>query len=251
LRHDEDVMAVYAEPKFLLAGDCAVTVELADEISPEINTKIRALGVALDRERVPGIVDLVPTYRSLLVYYDPMQLRLPELKDRILNLAHVEEAALPAPRVLHIPTRYGGDHGPDMDFVSRHTGLSADEVAAIHASTDYLVYMMGFNTGFPYLGGMSAQIAAPRLETPRTVVPAGSVAIAQQQTGIYPVESPGGWRLIGRSPVRLFDPRREPPVAVEAGDYLRFVPIDDAQYRDIEAQVTSGTYHFVVTEKRM
>ncbi len=242
-------MAVYDQPRFLLAGDRAVTVELADEISPEINRKIRALGVALDRERVRGIVDLVPTYRSLLVYYDPMRLGLPELKDRILNLSHFEEAVLPPPRVLHIPTRYGGEHGPDMEFVSRHTGLSPDEVAAIHAGTDYLVYMMGFNTGFPYLGGMSAKIAAPRLETPRTVVPAGSVAIAQQQTGIYPVESPGGWRLIGRSPVRLFDPRREPPVAVEAGDYLRFVAIDEAQYREIEGQVTAGTYRFVVTEK--
>lgn len=242
-------MAAYPQPRFLLAGDRAVTVELANEISPEINTRIRALGVALGRERVPGIVDLVPTYRSLLVYYDPMQLRLEELKERILSLSPVEEMVLPSPRVLHIPTRYGGEHGPDMEFVSKHTGLSSGEVASIHASTDYLVYMMGFNTGFPYLGGLSAKIAAPRLETPRTVVPAGSVAIAQQQTGIYPVESPGGWRLIGRSPVRLFDPRREPPVAVEAGDYLRFVPIDDAQYREIEAQVTAGAYRFVVTEK--
>ena len=242
-------MAIYAQPRFLPAGDRAVTVELADEISPEINRRIRTLSVALDRLRLPGVVDLVPTYRSLLVYYDPLLLDVPELQEHILDLSSVEEAALPRPRMLHIPTHYGGEHGPDLDFVARHAGLTMEEVASIHAGSDYLVYMMGFNTGFPYLGGMSARIAAPRLETPRTLVPAGSVGIAQQQTGIYPVESPGGWRLIGRSPVRLFDPRREPPVAIEAGDYIRFVQIDEARYREIEAQVQAGAYEFVVTEK--
>lgn len=243
-------MAIYSEPRFLPAGDRAITVELADEISPEINTKIRALAIALDLQVLPGVVDLVPTYRSLLVYYDPTQLGLSKLREHILmNLSNFEAAVLPPPRVLHIPTHYGGAHGPDMDFVTRHTGLSAREVAAIHAGTDYLVYMMGFNTGFPYLGGLSARIAVPRLETPRTVVPAGSVAIALQQTGIYPVESPGGWRVIGRSPVRLFDPLRTPPVAVEAGDYLRFVEIDESAFREIEERVRSNIYRFVVTEK--
>jgi KipI family sensor histidine kinase inhibitor len=242
-------MAIYSQPRFLLAGDRAVTVELADEISPEINRKIRALSIALERQRVRGVVDLVPTYRSLLVYYDPVQIELHELQDRILNLSASEQPSLPRPRVLHIPTHYGGEHGPDLEFVSRHVGLAPEEVASIHSGADYLVYMMGFNTGFPYLGGMSERIAAPRLDTPRTSVPAGSVGIAQQQTGIYPVESPGGWRLIGRSPVRLFDPRREPPVAIEAGDYVRFVQTDERGYRDIEQQVQAGAYQFVVTEK--
>jgi inhibitor of KinA len=242
-------MAIYAQPRFLLAGDHAVTVELADEIGPDINRKVRALSIALERERLRGIVDLVPTYRSLLVYYDPMQIDLPELQDRILSLTSVPQPALPRPRVLHIPTHYGGEHGPDLEFVSRHTGLDPEEVASIHAGTDYLVYMMGFNTGFPYLGGMSSRIAAPRLDTPRTSVPAGSVGIAQQQTGIYPVESPGGWRLIGRSPVRLFDPRRDPPVAIEAGDYVRFDQIDERQYREIEQQVQAGAFQFVVTDR--
>jgi inhibitor of KinA len=136
-----------------------------------------------------------------------------------------------------------------MPFVADYTGLDAEEVAVIHAGTDYLVYMMGFNTGFPYLGGMSARIAAPRLETPRTSVPAGSIGIAQQQTGIYPVESPGGWRLIGRSPIRLFDPSREPPVSVEAGDYLRFVQIDEHQYLEVEREVQSGRYQLAVLER--
>lgn len=240
---------MYDRPRFLPAGDRAVTVELADAISPEINTRIRELCAVLDREQVPGIVDLVPTYRSLLVCYDPVQIGLSELQHRILHLSEVEHVILPPPKVLQIPVRYGGEYGPDMEFVARHTGLSPDEVATIHSSTDYLVYMMGFNTGFPYLGGMSAKIAAPRLETPRTRIPAGAIGIAQQQTGIYPVESPGGWRIIGRSPVRLFDPTREPPVAVEAGDFMRFVPIDEQRYREIEAHVQAGTYRLVVTEK--
>ena len=242
-------MSIYAQPRFILAGDRAVTVELADEISPEINRKIRALSVALDRLHLRGVVDLVPTYRSLLVYYDPLQVELADVQDRILDLSSVDEATLPHPRMLHIPTRYGGEHGPDLEFVSRHTGLTPDEVTSIHAGADYLVYMMGFNTGFPYLGGMSPRIAVPRLETPRTIVPAGSVGIAQQQTGIYPVESPGGWRLIGRSPLRLFDPRRDPPVAIEAGDYVRFEPIDEDRFNEIDAQVLAGAYEFVITEK--
>ena len=242
-------MTVYAQPRFLPAGDCAVVVELADEISPEINARIRTLDVALGRRQVPGIVDLVPTYRSLLIYYDPVRVRLPELQDHVLSVVALEPDALPPPNVLHIPTVYGREYGPDMDFVARHAGLSADEVAAIHAGSDYLVYMMGFNTGFPYLGGMSSRIAAPRLETPRTLVPAGSVGIAQMQTGIYPVDSPGGWQIIGRSPVRLFDPRREPPVAIEAGDYVRFDRIDEARYREIERDVLTGTYEFVITAK--
>jgi KipI family sensor histidine kinase inhibitor len=242
-------MAIYAQPRFLLAGDRAVSVELADEISPGINRKIRALSAALGDLRLHGVVDLVPTYRSLLVYYDPLHVDLPDLQERILELSSVEQPSLPRPRTLHIPTHYGGEHAPDLEFVSQYTGLTPEEVASIHAGADYLVYMMGFNTGFPYLGGMSPRIAVPRLETPRTIVPAGSVGIAQQQTGIYPVESPGGWRLIGRSPLRLFDPRRDPPVAIQAGDYVRFVPIDQARYRDIEQQVLSGAYEFVVTEK--
>lgn len=242
-------MAIYDHPRLLPAGDRALTIELADEISPEVNTTIRALGMALGSLHLPGLVEIVPTYRSLLVYYDPLTLPTADLEARVLGLAGAKPSSLPPPRLLQIPTHYGGEHGPDMDFVARHTGLTPEEVAAVHSGTDYLVYMMGFNTGFPYLGGMSARLAVPRLDTPRTIVPAGSVAIAQQQTGIYPVESPGGWRIIGRSPVRLFNADREPPVAVEAGDYLRFVPIDERRYREIESDVQANAYQFVVTEK--
>ncbi|CAN5659576.1 5-oxoprolinase subunit PxpB [soil metagenome] len=241
-------MSAYDQPRFLPAGDRAVTVELAAEISPEINARVRALSRRLAQEPPPGIVDLVPTYRSLLVYFDPSRTGIADLKVRILAMAARNDVPADAPKVLQIPVVYGGEYGPDIEFVARHAGLSAAEVVEIHAGTNYLVYMMGFNTGFPYLGGMSAKIAAPRLHAPRTRIPAGSVGIAQQQTGIYPVDSPGGWQIIGRSPVRLFDPHRDPPVAIEAGDFIRFVAIDAAQYTAIEQLVQSNSYHDVVTE---
>jgi KipI family sensor histidine kinase inhibitor len=223
-------------------------VELADEISPEINARVRALSAALAQEQLPAILDIVPTYRSLLVYFDPLRLESRELEDRILTLGASSLVPRTVRRILQIPVLYGGESGPDLEFVAGHVGLTPAEVAEIHAGTDYLVYMMGFNTGFPYLGGMSPRIAAPRLEAPRTRIPAGSVGIAQQQTGIYPVDSPGGWQIIGRSPVRLFDPSREPPVSIEAGDFIRFVPIDAVEYSQIEERVRANEYQHAVIE---
>ena len=139
---------------------------------------------------------------------------------------------------------YGGEYGPDLGVVAEHNGLSEAEVVRIHSGSDYLVYMMGFTPGFAYLGGMSDKIATPRLQTPRPAIPAGSVAIAEQQTGVYPVESPGGWQLIGRTPTQLFAPGREPPVLVEPGDYLRFVPVNEPEYANIQNEIRSGTYEF-------
>ena len=225
-------------------------VELGDEISPDINRRIRDLVLAIERRHVAGVVDLVPTYRSLLVYCDPLRVSLAELQREIAGLErHLGETPLPPPKAAEIPTCYGGWLGPDLEFVASHCKLTSDEVVRIHTSADYLVYMMGFTPGFTYLGGMSERIATPRLKTPRTLIPAGSVGIAQQQTGIYPVDSPGGWQLIGRTPVRLFDPQRDPPVVVEAGDYVRFVAIDHGTYDDIEHQVLAGTYRLVVRER--
>jgi len=158
------------------------------------------------------------------------------------------EGEAAAPRLGEIPTLYGGEYGPDIGAVAQHNGISEAEVISIHSGADYLVYMMGFLPGFPYLGGMSERIATPRLQTPRPSIPAGSVAIAERQTGIYPVESPGGWRIIGRTPVRLFDPGREPPVGIEPGDYLRFVPVDESGYADVQSRTRAGTYTPVTRE---
>lgn len=230
-------------PRYLPAGDQGLVVEFGDTIDPAINRRVHDLFVALRAASAPeanpaeagfrirGITDLIPTYRSLLITYDPLHLSLADLQGGVATLQErLADAPAPAHRVLEVPTAYGGAFGPDLSFVASHNGLAEDEVIAIHSGTDYLVYMMGFSPGFPYLGGMSERIAAPRLQTPRTVIPAGSVGIAQTQTGIYPVESPGGWQLIGRTPIALFDASREPPVLVEAGDYIRFVPISHEEY---------------------
>jgi KipI family sensor histidine kinase inhibitor len=196
-------------------------------------------------------VDLVPSYRSLLVYYDPLHTSLPELEERLTALEQdLDQAVLNAPRVVEIPTLYGGEYGPDIGQVAKHNGLAPEEVIQIHSAGEYLVYMMGFTPGFPYMGGMSERIATPRLQTPRTAIPAGSVGIAEQQTGVYPIESPGGWQLIGRTPVQLFDPQREPPVVVTVGDYIRFTPITEETYHDIQRQVRTGSYQIKTRDKR-
>ena len=159
-----------------------------------------------------------------------------ELED---NLAVIE---LPKPSVYYLPVAYGGEFGPDLSFVSKHTGLTGEEVIKIHTGTDYLIYMLGFTPGFPYLGGMDSRLATPRLATPRTKIPAGSVGIAASQTGIYPVQSPGGWQLIGQTPVKLFEPTAQKPVLLNAGDYIRFFEVTPEEYRLIAASAEKGEY---------
>ncbi len=238
------------EARYLAAGEAALVVEFGDAIDPAINRRVRELCLAVDRDTPEGVRDLVPTYRSLLVAYDPRVTTFDALRARLAGLeAGLAHTPAPPPRVVEIPTAYGGEFGPDLAFVAEHNGLTPDDVVAIHAGTDYLVYMMGFSPGFTYLGGMSERIAAPRLKTPRTACPAGSVGIAQQQTGIYPVESPGGWQLIGRTPVSLFDPSRRPPVVVEAGDSIRFAPVSLDEYARIQDAIRRGAWTLRVREK--
>ncbi|MFQ5933318.1 MAG: 5-oxoprolinase subunit PxpB, partial [Dehalococcoidia bacterium] len=223
--------------------DKSLYIELGDAISPELNRRVRGLVNAIDGAAIPGIVDLTPTYRSILVYYDPLKIDLADLKERLAALSReATDSASGKLRIVEVPTLYGGEFGPDLEFVASHNHLSPEEVVQIHTGTDYLVYMLGFNPGFPYLGGMSERITTPRLSTPRVKIPAGSVGIAESQTGVYPLDSPGGWRIVGRTPVRIFDPARDPPVIAQAGDHVRFVSIDEAKYREIEAQVNAGTY---------
>jgi KipI family sensor histidine kinase inhibitor len=218
------------------AGDTALLVELGEGIDETVNRAVHRLAVALGRQALAGVLDVIPTYRSLLVCYDPLCLPLDALQEAIARLVDtLADIDLPPPRTVDIPTCYGGAYGPDLAFVGQHNHLSPDEVVAIHTGTSCTVYMMGFSPGFVYLGGMSPRIATPRLSTPRTSIPAGSVGIAGGQTGIYPVQSPGGWQLIGRTPVTLFDAGRTPPTLVEPGDVIRFVPIDAQRYEELEA----------------
>ncbi|MCI0439748.1 MAG: 5-oxoprolinase subunit PxpB [Chloroflexi bacterium] len=237
---------MYERPRVLPAGDRALVVELGDAISPDINRRVRNLTLAIERTRVPGVFDLVPAYRSVLVYYDPLATSYAQLQDRLQELAqNLDEQAIESPRVVHIPVAYGGEHGPDIEFVASHAGLTIDEVIRIHTDADYLVYMMGFSPGFAYMGGLSKKLVTPRLKTPRTEIPAGSVGIAESQTGIYPIASPGGWQLIGRTPLRMFDPHREPPAILSAGDHVRFVAIEESEYAEIQRRVEDGAYEMV------
>ena len=234
---------MYDKIKYLSAGDKAVVMEFGNEISKDINAKIRNVVKSVEEAKVDGIVELLPTYRSLMIMYDPLKIEYSEL---ILTLDSMsskqvdnEEEKI---KIVEFPTVYGGEYGPDINFVAEHNNITVDEVIKIHTGTDYLVYMMGFTPGFTYLGGMSDKIVTPRLASPRTKIPAGSVGIAGAQTGMYPSETPGGWQLIGRTPLKLYDSDKEPPVMLSAGDYVRYVSVSEEEYLEIKKQVEEGTY---------
>jgi KipI family sensor histidine kinase inhibitor len=215
-----------SNPRFLLAGDAALVVEFGDEIDSAINRRVHALARVLAEHSLPGLGEAVPSYRSLLVHYDPLQLSHAEVEAFVAEaLRWCADAPLPEPRLVEIPTVYGRERGPDIGFVAEHNGLTIEDVIRRHSGVTYTVYMLGFTPGFPYLGGLPDALATPRLETPRQRVPAGSVGIAGAQTGVYPLATPGGWRLIGWTPVVLFDAARTPPALLRPGDRVRFVPV--------------------------
>lgn len=241
-----------SDVRYLVSGDCAVCVEFGNEISPEINKKIRAFKIAIEKSGIPGIVETVPTYRSLLVHYRPEVIGFQELTGKFEELmGSLSNIQIPPPTVIEIPVLYGGEMGPDIENVAAHNGKTVEEVIKIHTSKEYLIYMLGFIAGFPYLGGMSKEIATPRLKSPRVKIDGGSVGIAGEQTGVYPVDSPGGWQLIGRTPLKLYDADREKPVLLEAGQYIKFRSVTAEEYRKIEKQVADGTYQYVVYDKEV
>ena len=216
-------------PRILPVGDSALLVEFGSVIDPEVNSRVYSLVDRVEAADNPAVVDLVPTYRSLLVQYDPLVSNYEEFTNSIgelvSGLGDLKTSAT-APQIIELPVVYGGDDGPDLETVAEHAGLSTGEVIDIHSGTGYRVYMIGFAPGFPYLGGLDERIACPRLKTPRVSVPAGSVGIAESQTGVYPNASPGGWQLIGRTAVRLFDPAKSSPSLITPGSEVRFVPVD-------------------------
>ena len=235
---------MYDTPRFLNAGDAALVVEFGDTIDVRTNREVHDLASLLNKRKIPGLVEMIPTYRSLLVSFDPIMTTHEDIQQAIEDADdRANDATSSAARVVLVPTLYAGEYGPDIEFVAENAGLTTDEVIAIHSGKDYLVYMMGFSPGFPYLGGLDERLATPRLESPRIAIPAGSVGIAEGQTGVYPIASPGGWRLIGRSPLALFDPNTDPPTIINAGDYVRFVPMDsEEEYIEIDRQVQAGEY---------
>jgi KipI family sensor histidine kinase inhibitor len=204
-------------------GDRSLLVELGDTISPDVNRRVQQLMLQLQQAPLPGVREIAPGYRSLLVVYDPLTIAAAELMERIAEAAAQQGlAGLPQAKLLTVPVFYGGDYGPDLEGVAGHLGISSDEVIRLHTETVYRVYMIGFTPGYPYMGELPAALAVPRRSTPRTRVPKGSVGIAQRQTGIYPVESPGGWQIIGWTPIELFDPSRQLPSLLEMGDRVKF-----------------------------
>ena len=239
--------------RFLPAGDTAVVAEFGNEISEAVNRRVAAFAALLAQSGIPGIQETVPTYRSLMIHYDPRVIRYGALLSALsaLELPPEDAGAGAEKEVLVIPVLYGGEAGPDIRNVAEKNGLTEAEVIALHTGTDYRVYMLGFIPGFTYLGGMDPRLNTPRLATPRVKIPAGSVGIAGMQTGVYPVESPGGWQLIGRTPVAFYDAHRADPILPKAGWYIRFAAVDAAEYARIEAAVAAGTYeveHLTVKE---
>jgi KipI family sensor histidine kinase inhibitor len=217
---------LYEKLKFRTMGDRSLLVELGDEISPSVNQRVQELFTAMDMHPVDGVRELVPSYRSLLVIYDPLNISPADLKHTIRDTyQNLDQAELPEPRTIDIPIVYGGEQGPDLESVAQYHHITPQEVIDYHTRPTYRVYMIGFTPGYPYLGEVPDAISTPRRETPRILVPQGSVGIAQKQTGIYSVDSPGGWQIIGWTPVNLFDPQAQPPSLLMMGDRVRFQAI--------------------------
>src|SRR5262245_16698470 len=236
-------MGLYPEPRLLPAGDGAVSVELGDEISREANARALTLERLLLDARVAGLVDTVPSFRSLLVQYDPRVLPWPALRARLLELSsRLADAAPPPGRRVELPCAYGGVHGPDLEEVARRLNLTPADVIALHAGAEHYTYFVGFTPGLPYMAGQPERLTIPRLDRPRTKTPPGSVGIGGTQTSIYSVESPGGFWLLGRTPLRLYDPAAADPILLRAGDRVWFRPIDASEYAEIVAAVAAGRY---------
>lgn len=225
-------------------GDNAVIIELGEDINIETQQKVKMITSILDNNPPEWMIEYIPAFTTVTVFYNPVK------TSNLLNykilpydyvcgklqqlLRELKADKKIKHRVVKIPVCYGGEFGPDLEYVAAFNGLTTEEVINIHSSGDYLVYMIGFAPGFPYIGGMSEKIATPRRETPRLKIPSGSVGIAGKQTGVYPIETPGGWQLIGRTPLKLFRPNKEPPSLLMAGDKIQFVPISYNEYKEME-----------------
>ena len=229
--------------QFYPAGDCGVVAQFGETIDEAVNRRIARFAGNIEQARIKGVTELVPTFCTLFISYDPRLTGYQKLVKSLHRLLPHEDQAAAGRKIIHpIPVCYGGKLGEDLPHVARHAGLTEQEVIDLHSGRDYLIYMLGFTPGFTYLGGMSEAIATPRLKTPRVKIPAGSVGIAGSQTGVYPIDSPGGWQLIGRTPVRMYDPDRETPILPQAGQYIKFYSITKAEYDKIAAQEAAGKY---------
>jgi inhibitor of KinA len=230
-------------------GDSAIVITLGNEIKYDTHKKIKTLMNSLENNPFIGFIECVPAYTNLTIFYDPLAVYNEHKKRKTTDsefvspfevvcstiekkLQQVEADKELTHRTISIPVCYGGEYGPDLEYVARHNHLTTDEVIHIHSTGEYLAYMIGFAPGFPFLGGLSNKIATPRRPSPRMTIPAGSVGIAGMQTGVYPISTPGGWQLIGQTPTKLFLPNENPPSLIQAGDFVKFYPISHQEYKE-------------------
>lgn len=237
-----------AWPRLLPQGDAALVVELGDRIDRAVSERVTALALAVREASVVGVVELVPTFRSLLVHYDPLTVTFADIAARVRALLDGLVIGRQRRRLVHLPVCYDDDCAPDLGEIASLTGLSRAEVIGLHGSVDYHVYMLGFLPGYPYMGDLPERLRLPRLTTPRVRVPPRSVAIANAMTAVYPVESPGGWRLIGAVPVDLFDIRRDAPALLAPGDRVRFTAVPRAAFEDLRAAWVAGDAALTIEE---
>ncbi len=231
-----------ADFRILPLGDAALTIEFGEEIDPALNERVIAFAETVRAQTWEGVLDIVPTYRSVTIHVEPLCVDLDTLTSRLLQLPKTAQHVIRSGRQHRIPVLYGREGGPDLQDVAVFAKLSAAEFIRLHASVLYRVYMLGFSPGFPYLGLVPKPLAMPRLPTPRVTVPAGSVGIAGTQTGIYPISTPGGWRLIGRTPIALYRPHSATPFLLDPGDLVQFEPIEQPEFDRLRREAHDDTH---------
>ncbi len=231
------------EVRYLPAGDEAIVIEFGKTIDDEVNNKVISMAASINNKRIRGVRETLPTYRSLMVFYNPRKISYIRLISIVKGLGYEKKSSTGEDKkTLIVPCCYDDIYGPDLSQMSEELNISKEEIVSIHSGKKYKIFMLGFLPGFVYLGGLDKRINIPRLKTPRTKIPARSVGIGGSQTGVYPVDSPGGWRLIGSTPLDFYDIKRENPILCEAGEYIKFKPVSRDEYEDIRREIELHNY---------
>ncbi|WP_185969031.1 5-oxoprolinase subunit PxpB [Carboxylicivirga sp. M1479] len=240
------------KPIIQVNGDQSFIIKLGDVISPQLHRRVKQYAQQVHKLDLEGITQVICTYTDVCVYYNPLSLAYAKLIDALKSI-DLEEDDLKSERVnvLSIPVCYQGAIAPDIEYVANYNQMSTAELVHLHCEAPYLIYMLGFSPGFVYLGGLNPRLETPRKEVPRQAINAGAVGIAGNQTGIYPIVSPGGWQIIGQTPLQMFAPDREPPVLVQSGDYIQFEAISEQEYKLIEQEIEEGNYNPVIQTKEL
>jgi inhibitor of KinA len=231
-------------------GDSAISISFGNEINESIHHQINHFSQNFRTLKIDGVIECVPTYTSIAIFYDPTKIRCSQLEKMVYSVMELAMNSKPLSSIVYrIPVYYGGKTGPDLPFVAEYNNISEQEVINVHSNKEYLVHMIGFVPGFPYLGGLNKKISSPRLERPRAKIAAGSVGIGGDQTGIYPAEVPSGWRIIGITPLTLFDIDANKPSLLSAGNYVSFLPVEYEEFLVIKEQAASKKYEVVTYKK--